>query len=123
MAALAERAGRLQAPGIAADDRDLLALRRDGDLVVRQLQLAAGRGVVHAERRPGGVDAVDAHIGADTRPDEVCLALGDLARQVRVGDERPGHADEVEQALGDRVAGGRQGLIALESLLYLMVKF
>ena len=47
------------------------------------------------------VDAADARIAVDAGPDRLRRALGQLARQVRVGQEFPPHAEEVECAGGD----------------------
>ena len=57
--------------------------------------------------RTGGVDRVEAHVRADAGTDIVLTTFGHLARQVRVGQLRPGHPDEVEAAIGDREPGGR----------------
>ena len=63
-------------------------------------------GVVHAERLAAEIDAVDAVAHADAGPDLALAALRDLARDMRVGDVRAGHADHVELAGRDRVARG-----------------
>ena len=60
-----------------------------------------------AQRLIALVDAVDAVAGADAGADQVLLPGDDLADDVGVGDQRPGHADHVELALRDGVAGRR----------------
>jgi hypothetical protein len=106
MAAGRGDARRLQAGGAGADHRDAQALRRPPGDDVRHRRLAAGGGVVDAERGAAGVDAVEAIGGADAGADAVLLAGEDPGDDVRVGDVRAGHADHVELARGDGVAGG-----------------
>ena len=53
------------------------------------------------------IDAVEAIGGADAGADGVLASLIDLPDDVGVRDMGAGHADHVEAAFGDRVAGGR----------------
>src|SRR6185503_1029620 len=100
--ALGEYASGLE-PGRASAD-DEATLRPGGpDDPLGQHQLTSGRRVVDADRGARRVDAVEADTRADARPDAVGVAGRDLRREIRVGHERPGHADEVDQARGDGV--------------------
>ena len=105
MAALGADARRFQPAGAAADDHDALLLGGLGD-DVRHGPLAAGGGVLDAERVAAGIDAVDAVAGADALADVVDPAFHQLADKVRVGDVGAGHGDHVDMALRDRAAGG-----------------
>ena len=69
--------------------------------------LAARRRVVDAQSLAELVDAVEAVRRADTWPDLVLPALDDLADEVRVGELGTSHADEIDLALADGVAGRR----------------
>ena len=71
------------------------------------MQLAAGRDIVETERVLAHEDPVDAVAGADTGPDLGLPALPELGDVVRIGKERTGHADHVDQALGHGMDGGR----------------
>ena len=73
---------------------------------MRHGRLAAGRGVLDAERVAAGIDAVDAVAGADALADVVDPAFHQLADEVRVGDVGAGHGDHVDMAFGHRAAGG-----------------
>lgn len=106
MAALAEQAGRLEA-GRATAGHGHPALGGCTLDAVRHLELATRGGVVDAEGRARGVNAVDAHVRAHARPDPVLVAGGHLGWQVRVSEQGARHPDEVEQARLDRVAGRR----------------
>ena len=105
VAALGGDARRLEAGGAGADDDDAARACGRGD-GVRLLELAARRGVVQAERHAALVDAVEAVVGADAGADALLLAAQDLRDDVRVGHVGAGHADHVELAAGDGVAGG-----------------
>ena len=69
--------------------------------------LAAGCRIVHAQRLVAFIDAVKAIGGADAGADILFAAVRDLGDDMRIGDQRPGHAHHVEFALGDGMAGGR----------------
>ena len=105
VAALGRDARGLEPGGAGADDHDAARRLGLGDRV-RLLELAAGRGVVQAERHAALVDAVEAVVGADAGADALLLAAQDLRDDVRVGHVGAGHADHVELAAGDGVAGG-----------------
>ena len=106
MAALGGDPRSFQAGRPGSDHHDLL--RRTGSARdhMRHRRFAAGRRVVDAERFATFVDAVEAIGRADAGPDEVLLAAHHLGDDVRIGDMRAGHADHVELARGDRMAGG-----------------
>lgn len=72
---------------------------------MRKIRLAPGRGIMDAFGSAGLVDRVEAVAGADARPDPVLPARRDLFHQVRIGDLRARHTDEVEKALADGVPG------------------
>ena len=57
--------------------------------------------------RPGRVDAVQAHARTDTGPHLIGVPGLDLSGQLRIGHQRARHPDQIEQSLGDGVAGGR----------------
>ncbi len=62
---------------------------------MRHRCLAARRGIVDAQRFAALVDAVEAVGRAHAGPYAMFLPRRDLARDMRVGDVRPGHADHV----------------------------
>ena len=95
----------LQPRRAGADDHHLLGLGRGGD-VMRHLQFAARGRVVDAQRLAALVDPVEAIGGADAGPYVVLAPLHDLFHDMRLGDMGAGHADHVQQPLGDRVPGG-----------------
>ena len=70
--------------------------------------LAAGGGVLDAQRVAADIDAVDAIAGADALADVVDAAFHQLRDDMRVGDVGAGHGDHVDMALGDRAVGGVQ---------------
>ncbi len=59
---------------------------------------------------PALVDPVEAVVRPDAGADALFLAAQDLRHDVRVGHVGAGHADHVQLAFGDRVAGGRDVL-------------
>ena len=107
MAALGGDARRLQPGGAGADHHDLpcrpVRLRID----MRDRRLAAGRGIVDAQRLAALIDAVEAVGRADARADLVLAALHHLLHDMRIGDVGARHADHVELAGGDGMPGGR----------------
>ena len=82
---------RLGAPSVLA-----MTLRHGG--------LAAGGGVVDAQRLAALIDAVQAVGRADTGADPVFEPLRHLVGDVRVGHVRASHADHVELSRGHRMA-------------------
>src|SRR5271166_4895651 len=72
---------------------------------VRDRLLASGRGVVDTDSL-AGIDRVDAIAHADAGADLRLAAGGDFVGNMRVGEMGAGHADHVEFAALDRVAGG-----------------
>ncbi len=105
VAALGGDPRRLQ-PGRAGADHDDAAARAFGRRDdMRDRRLAPGGGVVDAERLAALVDAVEAVGGADAGPDLVLAALQHLADDVRLGEMGARHADHVELAGGDGMAG------------------
>ena len=54
--------------------------------------------------RRGLVDLVEAVAGADARPDPILLARLDFRDDMRIGDVRAGHPDQVDQPVADRMA-------------------
>ena len=75
---------------------------------VRHAPLAAGRGVLDAQRIIAGIDAVDAIAISHALPDIVDAAFHQLFHDMRVGDMGTGHRRHVDMALGDRAGGGVQ---------------
>ncbi len=75
--------------------------------LVRQPVFATRRGVVDALGVTSLVDLVEAKAGAHARPDPVLLSRLNFRDDVRIGDVRTGHPDQVEQAVSDSVPGGR----------------
>ena len=106
MTPLGEHPCGFQPGRTAADDGASFRFGRGRD-PLRQLQLAPGRRVVDAMRRARRVDRVQADTRTDARPHAIGVAGGDLAREIRIGYQRPGHPHEVQQSLRDRVASGR----------------
>ena len=92
--------GRGEARGPGADDDDPPRIR--GELGRRQRPFSPGAGILRAGDRRAGVVVRDAGVAADAAHHCVELPLPRLARHVRVGDERPGHADGVATALADQ---------------------
>ncbi len=72
---------------------------------MRHREFAAGRRIVHAHRL-AGIDAVDAIAHADAGSYLVLAALIDLRHDVRVGQMRARHADQIELAGFDGVPRG-----------------
>ena len=100
--------GGFEPAGTGADDDDMFG--PGGDVVgnlLRQIGLPSGGGIVDAGGRTGGVDRVEAHVGAHAGSDIVLASFGDLAREVRIGQLCAGHSDEVEASIGYREPGGR----------------
>src|SRR5262249_13829130 len=96
MTALDGDPSRLE-PGRAGTHHHDLALgARRGRDHMRHRRLAAGGGVVGAERLAAEVDSVDAVTHADARPDLALTTLCDLAGDVGVGDMGSRHADHIE---------------------------
>ena len=98
-------AGGLHPGGTGADDGDAFGRRRGRDVMGHRL-LAPRRGVVQTERHAALIDPVEAVVRADAGADVVFAPGDDLAHQMRVGHVRPRHADHVELAGRDGVAGG-----------------
>jgi hypothetical protein len=65
---------------------------------MRDRRLAAGGGIVDAQRLAAFIDAVEAIGGADAGPYPVLFAGHHLGGDVRVGDVGACHADHVELA-------------------------
>ena len=97
---------RLQPRRAGADHDDLLRRTTGPRNDMRDRRLPPGRGIVDAERLAALIDAVEAVGGADAGPDFVLAAFHHLQHDVRVGDVGARHADHVELALGDGMAGG-----------------
>ena len=74
---------------------------------MRHRRFAPGRRIVDAERLIALIDAVEAVGGADAGADVGLAPLHDLLDDMRIGDMGARHADHVELALGDGMAGGR----------------
>ena len=106
MTPLGEHPCGFQPGRTAADDSASFRFSR-GCNPLRQPQLAPGRRVVDAMRRARRVDRVQADTRTDARPNAIGVPGGDLAREIRIGYQRPGHPHQVQQSLRDRVAGGR----------------
>ena len=102
VAALGRDASRLEA-GRPAADNDHAARGAGAFDVVRHDGLAAGRGVVDADRPVLAHAMRHADAGADMR----FHAGFELTHDVGVGDMRAGHRHHVEKALADGVARGR----------------
>ncbi len=100
---LAQHAGGLESSRTGAHHHDPAALPR-GDRHVAQGLLAAGGGVVDALGVPGLVDRIEAVVRADARADPVLVARCHLGDQVRVGDLRARHANQVEQSVSECVS-------------------
>lgn len=98
MSAFAEHPRRFQARGAAPDDHCLLAVGRGRD-GVREVQLPARGGIVHALGVTGIVDRVEAVTRPYAGADAILRPCGHLGDQVGVRYLGPGHADQVEQAL------------------------
>ena len=98
-------AGGLRPTGSGADDDDAPPRRGQRDRV-RHRALTTGGRVVDAHRRAALVDAVEAVGGADAWADPCLLPGGDLGDEVGIGEVRPGHPDEVDEALADGVPSG-----------------
>jgi hypothetical protein len=103
---LGEKAGGLQPGDPGADDHHRLP-HPGGWHPMRQAELPPSRRVVDAIRGLGDVRRVDADARTHARPDPVLVAAAQLLDQVRVGEHRARHADQVEQALGDGMPGRR----------------
>jgi hypothetical protein len=73
---------------------------------VRQVEFPADGRVVDALGVAGVVDRVEAVTRPDAGPDAVLLAGLHLGDQVRIGDLRAGHADQVEQSFAQGVPRG-----------------
>jgi len=106
MAALGADARGFQPRRAGADDDDAaFGSARLGDEVGLG-RFAPGRGVVDAEHAGAGIDTFQAIGRADAGTDFLLPARGNLGDQMRIGDVGPRHADHVELALSDGVAGG-----------------
>ena len=67
--------------------------------------LAAGGRIVNTQRIVAFVEPVEAVGGANAGADVLFPALNNFSDNMRIGDVRPGHADEIELAFGDGMAG------------------
>ena len=102
MAAQARDPRGLHAGRAAADDHDAAAVGGRHDL---PLELAAGLRVDRAAGALAAAHEVDAGVAGDARPQLVEAALLDLARPVRLGDQRAAEQHEVGVAVGDDLRG------------------
>ena len=73
---------------------------------MRQPVFTTCRRVVDALGVAGLVDLVKAVAGANAGPDPVLFSCLDFRDDMRIGDVRTGHPDQVEQSVADRVPGG-----------------
>ena len=71
----------------------------------REVQLAAGDGIDRAPDRRPAVVVGDAGVAADAADQLVQAARAGFRRQVRVGDQRAGHAHRVGAAVGEQAIG------------------
>ena len=101
-----EHPRRLQAGRPGADDDGLARCPGGRGYVVRQPVFTTCRGVVDALGVAGLVDLVKAKAGAHARPDPVLFSRLDFRDDMRIGDVRTGHPDQVEQPVSDGVPGG-----------------
>ena len=98
--ALGRDARRLHPRRTAADDHHLPAFR--GRRQHRPFAFAAGHRVVDAPHPHADVDVPDTALGAcDAGADVAGATLAGLVRQVRIGNERARHPDEVRGAFRD----------------------
>ena len=107
MAAFGRHPGGLQTGRAGADHRHLVRRPVGSGDDVRHGCLAAGRRIVDAQRLVPLVDPVEAIGGADAGANLGLPPLRHLGRDMRVGDMGAGHADHIQLALGDSVAGRR----------------
>ena len=105
-AALREHDRALHAGRAGADDEDVVGGVRGAleplGMPASAVLLAGGR-VLRAADVAARVARDDAHVAADALADLVQPALLDLLRQERVGDRRPGGADDVRHAASGRL--------------------
>ena len=106
MATLAEDPGGFQAGRPPSDDHRGARRTGRGGHTVGHPVFASGGCVVHALGVPVLVDLVETVAGAHTWPDPVFFTRLNFRDDVRVGDVRARHSDEVEESVADRVPGG-----------------
>jgi hypothetical protein len=80
-------------------------MARRGGWFERDVVLASGHRVRDAPQRFTHVDVADTAVLVDAGPNVVDAALGELVRQIRIGEELASHRDEVGLAVGDDAIG------------------
>ena len=110
VAALGGGQRRLEPGGPGTDDSHLAGAALDHRLQ-HQLGLVPRAGVDQAAGALAVEDLVQAGLVAgDAGDDLVAAALGELVRQLGVGQQRPGHGDEIGLAVGEDLLGDGGGM-------------
>ena len=102
--ALGSNTRRFESAGTGPDDHHFAAWAGAARDDVRHRGLAAGGGIVHADRVIAFVDTIQAIGGADAGTDLVLPSLHQPAADIRFGNVGARHADHVELARGDGVS-------------------
>src|SRR5690242_15513746 len=98
MAPFSAHTGRLEAGGSRTHDRHA-SLRCRSKHDMRHLTFAAGGCVVHAKRFAADEQTIDAVIGTDALANLVDSSFLQLVDDMRVGEMRAGHADEIDMTV------------------------
>ena len=109
VAAQGQNPGRLKSSRPAADHNSTPWRWRCIDLV-RQVRLAAGRGVMHTQCIETAIRPVQTIASANARPDPVLFTAQQLGNNMRVSDMGPGHAGKVHRPGFNSPIGGGESV-------------